>query len=276
MLISLLVLIVSALVLCLFPANGNLYAADLKGTIRIGGTGTALGSFRELSNAFKKKHPGVNFIILPSLGSGGGIKAVNEGALDIGLSSRPLQDMEILQGAVSVEYARTPFVFAAAMKTEGINYTLEDMVRIFSGETRKWPDGTPIRVVFRPELDMDTIILRGMSPEMDKALTKSLSQEGKMVAITDQEGADIIEKVRGAIGTSTLAQIISEKRPLHTLTLNGVMPDMKNLADGSYKYYKTLYIVTGGKSVPAAKYFIKFINSREGKAVLTKTGHLPL
>ncbi|MBI4681879.1 MAG: substrate-binding domain-containing protein [Nitrospirae bacterium] len=269
-------IISSAVVLCLMLTSIYLYASDMKGTIKIGGTGTALGSFKELGEAFKKIHPDVNIVILPSLGSGGGIMAVNEGALDIGLSSRPLKDAEIRQGAVSVEYARTPFVFATALKIEGTNFTLKDIAKIFSGETKNWPDGTPIRLVLRPESDMDTIILKGMSPEMDKSVRKSLSQEGMMVAATDQEGADTMEKVRGAIGTSTLAQIISEKRHLNTIRLSGVMPDMKNLADGSYKYYKTLFIVTGPKSGPVTKSFIEFINSKEGKAILTKTGHLPI
>ncbi|MBI5664419.1 MAG: substrate-binding domain-containing protein [Nitrospirae bacterium] len=269
-------IIFSIPVICLLLSHGNLCAADLKGTIKIGGTGTALGSFKELSEAFKKIHPEVNFVILPSLGSGGGIKAVNEGALDIGLSSRPLKETEMQPGAVAVEYARTPFVFATAMKTEGTNYTLMDIAKIFSGEIKTWPDGTPIRLVLRPESDMDTVIQKGMSPEMDKAVKKALSREGMMVAATDQESADTMEKVRGAIGTSTLAQIISEKRNLNSIVLNGVMPDMKSLADGSYKYYKTLFIITGPKSVAVTNSFIEFIKSKEGRAILTKSGHLPL
>ena len=263
-------------VLCLLLTSIYLYAADLKGTIKIGGTGTALGSFKELGKAFKKIHPDVNIVILPSLGSGGGIKAVNEGALDIGLSSRPLKDTEQQQGTAAVEYARTPFVFVTAQKSERFNFTLQDIAKIISGETKKWPDGTAIRLVLRPEADMDTVLQKGMSPEMDKSVTKALSQEGMIIAATDQESADAVEKIRGAIGTSTLAQIISEKRALNTITLKGVVPDMKNLANGSYKYYKTLYIVTGPKSGLAARDFIEFINSGKGRLILEKTGHLPI
>lgn len=269
-------LIISSLVvLCLLLSSIYLYAADLKGTIKIGGTGSALESFKKLEEAFNKIHPDVNIVILPSLGSGGGINAVNEGALDIGLSSRPLKDTEQQQGTAAVEYARTPFVFVTAQKTGGLNYTLQDIARLFSGETKKWPDGTAIRLVLRPESEMNTVLQKGMSPEMDKAVTKALSQEGMMVAFTDQDSADSVENVRGAIGTSTLAQIISEKRALNTITLNGVVPDIKNLTNGSYKYYKTLYVVTGQKSGPASREFIEFINSREGKAILAKTGHIP-
>lgn len=266
----------SVLVFFLLITCNLLHADNLKGTIKIGGTGNALGSFRELSETFRKLHPEVKFVILPSLGSGGGIKAVNEGALDLGLSSRPLKDNELQQRSTFVEYARTPFVFVTARRGDGIAFTLQDIAKIYSGEIKDWPDGTPIRLVLRPKSDSDTVLLKNMSPEMDKAIEKALSQEGMLTAVTDQESADAIEKIRGAFGTSTLAQIISEKRSLFPLALNGVMPNMKTLAAGAYPYYKTLYIVTGPKSSPVTKQFVEFITSETGKEVLARTGHLPL
>ncbi|MEW6599989.1 MAG: substrate-binding domain-containing protein [Nitrospirota bacterium] len=274
--INLLLKISSVIILCIMLSANCIYASDLKMTIQIGGTGTALGSFSELADAYMKIHPDINIIVLPSLGSTGGIKAVNEGAIDIGLSSRPLKDTERHEGTIAVEYARTPFVFVTAQRKEALRLSLTDIAGIFSGEISKWPDGTIIRLVLRPESDMDTILVQGMSPEMNNAVRRALSKEGMMVAFTDQDSADAVEKIRGAFGTSTLAQIISEKRGLTPVTLNGVVPDMKSLADGSYKYYKTLYLVTGPKSKPAARDFLDFINSGKGREVLSQTGHLPL
>lgn len=263
------------IIFCLSVAGNGLYAEELKGTITIGGTGTALGSFKELAEAFQKTHPDVKINILPSIGSGGGIKAVNEGSLDIGLSSRLLKDSEKQQGTMIVEYARTPFVFATAQKIEGLNFTLQDLAKIFSGETKTWADGTPIRLVLRPDTDMDTVLIKDMSPEIKEAVQKALLKDGMMVAATDQEAADALEKNRGAIGTSTLTQIISEKRALNILQLNGIKPSLKTLEEGKYSYYKTLYVVTSTKSDAVTKNFINFINSKEGRDLLMKTGHLP-
>src|SRR5687767_3132598 len=92
-------------------------AAQAAAEIKIGGTGNALGTMRELAHAYSKLHPGTKVIVLPSLGSGGGIKAATNGAIDIAVSSRPLKDDERQPDVVETEYARTPFVFAVSAKS---------------------------------------------------------------------------------------------------------------------------------------------------------------
>src|SRR4030042_4023517 len=82
-----------------------------EGVLKIGGTGTSLGSMQLLAKAFEKSHPGIKVVvILPSIGSSGGIKAVSKGSIDIGLSARPLKDEERNLGVLTTEYARTPFI----------------------------------------------------------------------------------------------------------------------------------------------------------------------
>jgi len=263
-------------VLSLLSASSGLFAEDYKGTIKIGGSGGALASMNEVAEAFKKEHPGVNIIFVPSLGSRGGIRAVLAGSIDLGLSCRSLKGDELQQGTTAVEYARTPFVFATTHKIDEVDFNLQQIASIYAGKMVKWPDGTPIRLILRPESDSDTRLLKSMSAEMNKAVQSALSRDGMIIAITDHESVDTIEKIYGAIGTSTLAQIVSEKRSLNILPLNGVIPSIKAIADRIYPYYKKFFIVTGPKSSPITKHFIEFINSPEGVKILTKTGHFVL
>ena len=65
----------------------GLASAGQAETLKIGGTGGDLGTMRLLGKAFAERNPGVTVTVLPSLGSGGGIKAVLAGAIDIGLSA---------------------------------------------------------------------------------------------------------------------------------------------------------------------------------------------
>ncbi len=258
---------------CALVSGDILYAGGKSETITIGGTGCALGGVRAVAKAFEKAHPEIRVKIVPSLGSGGGIRAVLAGSLDLALSARPLTGAERGQGAEAIEYARTPFVFVNATKAEDVALSLQLVASIYSGDSQRWPDGTPIRLVLRPETDTDTLLLKAMSPAMEKAVQQALKQEGMLEAITDQENADLLVKIRGAFGASTFAQILSENRPLRPLSLDGVRPNLKTLVSGAYPFFKTFYAVTR-RSSPATRRFIEYIESPEGRSILTRTGHL--
>lgn len=260
-----------AVLLC---SSGSRSAADAGEVIRIGGTGGALGGMKEVAKAFGKRHPEITITFVPSLGSSGGIKAVLAGALDLALSSRPLSDDERKKGAVDVEYATTPFVFVVSRKGAGADLTLENLTAIYGGEMKSWPDGTPIRLILRPVNDTDNAYLREMSPAMDRAVTAALSREGMVTAVTDQENADTIGRVRGGFGASTLAQVIAEHRPLRVLRLNGVTPGIAALRNGSYPYSKCFSVVSIRQASQGVRFFLDFLNSPEGRAVLARTGHV--
>jgi phosphate transport system substrate-binding protein len=272
-LLSIVLSVLAVSVVLAFPGHEPLFAIDSIATIKIGGTGGAMGAMNELAKAFHKKHPGLDIIFVPNLGTSGGITAVTAGAIDIALAGRPLNPSELASGLKKVEYARSPFVFATAHTVTGMNLTLDQIARIYRGEMKKWPDGIPIRLILRPGGDADTMMLKGMSPELREAVEKAQAKEGMTTALTDKDSADAIEKIKGAFGTSTLTQIISEKRALIPLPLNGVTPDVNTIADGRYPYFRTFYMVTGPKSQAAAQGLIEFARSQEGRAILTKTGN---
>lgn len=254
------------------PGGGCVSAADTE-TIKIGGTGGALGSMKELALAYQKKHPGTIVRIVQHLGTRGGIKAVLEGALDIGLAGRHLSHQELAQGLREYEYAWSPFVFATAGSGKRMDLTTDTVAKIYRGEIRTWPDGTPLRLLMRPEGDVDTIMLKAISPEIRDAVSRAESREGLLLAMDDQQNCDILEKVNGAFGTSTLSQIIAEKRSLIPLTFNGVTPDIRAMVSGRYPFYKPFHLFTGPKSSPLSQAFIEFVKSAEGKRILTQSGN---
>jgi phosphate transport system substrate-binding protein len=260
-------LLVGALVLGAFPA-----VADV---VRINGTGAALGGLEAVAEAYAKAHPGSQVSILrPALGGGGSVKALQAGALDLAVSARPLKEEERAQGLVAQEYAKAPLVIAVAKGNQRIaGLTLAELADIYAGRTRTWHDGSPLRLILRQPSDADTLLLRAMSPEMDAAVAAALVRKGMVTAITDQESAELLEKTPGAIGTSSLALIVSEKRALRALPLNGVEPSLKAFADGRYPYAKTLYLVTGARLSEDARRFADFLRSPAGRAILQRNGY---
>lgn len=266
--------VATAVILLAIVAACPAYAGEKNSTIIIGGTGSALGGMKELARVFRREHPEITVSFVPSLGSGGGIKAALAGSLDLAVSARPLTDSEREQGASAIEYARTPFVFATRNASHAVPLTLGKLASIYRGDALQWPDDAPLRLVLRPKGDMDLLLLRSMSPEMDIAVQKAMSRQGMLVAITDQENADALVKVKGAFGATTLAQILSEKRPLIPLPVDGVTPGVDALAEGRYPFSKVFYAVSTPRSSPATRQFIEYLVSPKARAVLTRTGHL--
>ena len=244
--------------------------------IRIAGVGGAQTTIRILSEAFQKIHATTTFVMVPALGSSGSVKALLAGAIDLAIVGRPLKEAERDQGVLVTDYARTPFVFATASQSNVSAITLPELVGIYSGELQTWPDGRLMRLVLRPETEPDTENTKKLSSAMRRAVETAHSRKGMIIANTDQESALSIETIPGAIGTTSLAQIISEKRALQPLALDGVAPSLKHLADGSYRYFKTFSLVSTTKTDPLVRQFIAFVRSPAGQQILEKNGQSPV
>lgn len=259
----------------LIVACGHPSKAFAEDVLRIGGVGSALPSMELVAGAFQKSHRGVKVQVVPSLGSSGGIKAVLDGAIDIGLSGRPLKDEEQKKGAIGIEYAITPFVFVTHNTTPAYGLSTRELVEIYDGKRQTWSDGTRVRLVLRPESDVDTTIVKRISREMELAVKAALSRQGMIVAITNQDSDKAVEATRGSLGTSTLAQVISERRSLKVLSFNGVRPSVKALDGGTYPLAKHFYLITVSRKTDLAKQFISFLFSQEGRKILLENGNMP-
>lgn len=241
--------------------------------LRLGGTGTALGTMQLLGEAWRKSQSGAQLRVLRSLGSGGGIKAMLAGQLQIAVSGRPLTAAEIQQGARQLEYGRTPLVFVVSRSSTLDELSRRALIDLYAGRTTHWPDGGRIRLILRPRGEADSALIKSLSAEVRAAMEAAEQRRGLPYAVTDQEAADQAEKIPGAFATLTLAQLLTEQRALKPLRFDQVAPSVPNLDNGSYPLYKRLYLVTGPKSPPAAQQFLAFVSSPAGREILRRTGH---
>jgi len=242
------------------------------GTIRISGTGGAMATMRILGEAFREVHPDTQVAIMPSIGSSGALKAVCKGDLEVGLSSRPPNAGECERGCVARAFSKTPFVFGVNKSVATTGLTLSEIADIYLGKKDRWENGSRVRLVLRPPGESDVDRLKAMSPGMREAVARAQRRDGLIVAMTDQDTADVIEKIPGAFGGVTLALVVSEKRDIRVLSVNGVVPTARALANGTYPYSKTFYMVTRRDPPPAVSQFVDFVRSPAGRAILTKNG----
>lgn len=248
----------------------------LAAMIRIGGTGSDLGTMKQLAAAFETAHPEYSVEVLPSLGSSGGIKAALAGAIDIGLAARPLAESERTGGAREIAYAKTPLVLATARGNPEQGLTTGQLVEIFNGQRLRWADGNLIRLVMRDAGDSDSLTLAALDSALAAAMENARGRRGVPVAFTDQEAADHLEKLVWGIGPSSLSLILGEDRALKALWLDGVAPSIENLASGAYPLVKTFYLIIAGQPSEAAAAFINFLRSAAARSILERTGHLVL
>ncbi len=262
------------IVVSVFPGLPVSPAANAGGVIKIGGVGSALGTMKILAAEFTKSYPGTKVVVLPSIGSKGALKAVPDGAIDIGLLGLPVRKEDVPAGITVIEYARTPFIFVTG-KEEGMKgLTTGEVARIFRGEMPRWPTGERIRLILRRPDDADNIILKGLSPGISKGLDALLAQPGHVFGITDQDNLDLIEKTPGSLGYTTLTQVISEKRSVTVLSLNRIYPSVKTLADGSYPASKPLSMITRQSPSGNVLRFVNFVMSEKGARILKDNGNM--
>jgi phosphate transport system substrate-binding protein len=272
---QILILIVTMMVApILLPAwvlAGSSLAAE---TVRINGSGSSLNMLKPMVEAFRKTNRDIRIEIEKPLGSSGAIRALMAGALEVVASSRALKPEEVAQEAQLREYGRTPLVIVSEKSVQKLNITTKELEEIYTGSNSKWQNGETIRLVIRPREDMDTQILRGLSPGMNNAVTASLLRPGMLVAVTDLDAYKTISKTPGALGASGLTNIITEKPTLNILTLNGVAPTPTNLANRSYPLSKEINFVTSSRTTRDAHKFIDFVYSPQGRAIASKVGVL--
>ena len=263
-------------IICLFGLlshTTNSMAAN-KGELRIGGSGTDLSTMSILCKAFSATNSEIRCVILKSLGSGGGIRAVQSAKLDIGLTSRPLKKKEYSPGLKIIQYARTPLVFVVEKSNPVNSITSTQLANLYSGKQLRWSNGNVARPILRPTRDSDSLLVMKELPSLRKSLVAARQRRGVSVGTTDQVAAEMLANVPGAFGTTSLAVILSEQRPLKPLTLDNVAPTIENAKKNLYRFQKKLFLVYKAPVTPLIKKYLKFIQSPEGMKILEQTGHI--
>ncbi len=242
-------------------------------TLRAGGSGSTSAVVRVLADAFNKKHPADEVQVVTALGTPGGLKALKAKVVDVALASRPIREDEIKDGGLTVhEIARTPFVMAVP-SSNGLNdLTLGALVQFLEKPDATWPDGTRARMVLRPKDDVDTLLIQSFSPAVAQAMQTALARPGAFVAATDYDAIAAIQRLPGAIGGTTLGQILADKRPLKALTLAGKAGTVEGIKSGAYPYLKRHFLAVRADASPVAQRFVAFARSADGQRVLESVG----
>lgn len=241
-------------------------------TIRIGGTGAALGAMRVLGAEIQKQAPDTRVEVLASLGSTGGIEALAEGVIDVALAARKLKPEEQAKGVREAVCVTTALVFAANHQAHGYGIRRDELPALFRDPNPVWPDGTPLKIILRARSGSEYPFLIKAIPGMADALDEAHRRRGVPVGATDQENADLAQRTDGSLAMTSLMQIRAEKLKLHPLMLDGVEASPQTVADGSYPFPFRICLLLSAQPSAAAQRFVAFVASPDGREVLLSLG----
>ncbi|GEO84407.1 MULTISPECIES: PstS family phosphate ABC transporter substrate-binding protein [Alphaproteobacteria] len=241
-------------------------------TLRLGGSGGALPMAERIFKAYAAQG-GPTIEIVPDLGSSGAIRATGDDVIDLAISSRPLKAEESARGLMATAFARTPLVLITSRRAPG-SVKSADLPGIFAAESPKWPDGSPVRIILRPKSETDTALFIEQFPGMAASIDAARRRPEIPVTVTDQDNATAAEELPGSLVQAGLSQIVTERRNVRLVAIDGVEPTLENFEKGLYPYEKRYYLVYSEKSIAIAQGLLDFLHSEQGQSALRETGSL--
>lgn len=238
--------------------------------LRIGGTGAVTALLTQIAPAFEAE-TGFTLQAVPSLGTTGANAAVADGVLGLAVSGRDLNQAEAARGLSVAATLRTPFGFVSS-RAGPDNLDSTQIPALYRADRAKWADGSPVRIILRPTDESDNWVLGALFPGMADAIRQARKRSDLSIAATDQDNAEMAEKVAGSLVAATLVQMTTEKHALQFVSIDGVAPTLENYENGSYPYAKHLQLVVPRQVSPAAAAFLAFLRSPEAASLLRKAG----
>jgi phosphate transport system substrate-binding protein len=147
-----------------------------------------------------------------------------------------------------------------------------DIAEAFGTPGARWEDGTPIRIILRPESESDVKLLQEFFPGMTVALENARTRPEVPVAATDLDNTLAAESTEGSLAAMTLMQLRTEKRALRPIAIDGTEPTLENFEAGRYPYGKTIRFAVSSKPSPALEGFAAFLSSEAAAAMMRDAG----
>ncbi len=269
------VLVLMGLMASLFVGCGstgkNPQGSDsLSGTVATDGSTSMEKVIGYLSEVYMEENDDVKVTYNPT-GSGSGIKAVQEGRCDIGLSSRDLNDDEKSDLNATV-VAIDGIAIIVNPNNELENITVEQLARLYKGEITNWSEvggkSAPVVLIGREAASGTRDGFESITE------TKDMCKYSQELTST----GDVVQTVASnpnAIGYVSLASVKDEVK---VLKVNDVKPSTETIQNGSYKLQRNFVFVTKKDTelTGAAKDFFEFATSGAADEFIEKAGAVPV
>ena len=212
----------------------------------------------------------ISFTYNPT-GSGSGIKAVQEGRCDIGLSSRELKDEEKANGLTSTVLAYDGIAIIVNPENPINDLSLETIADIYTGKISNWSElgGNDAEIVLIGR-EAGSGTRDGFESITD---TEDICKYRQELTST----GDVITTVSQNPDSIGYASVASVKDTVKAVTVDGVAPTEETIKNGSYVVQRPFVLVTKADTdlSESAQKFFDYITSADANEIITAAGVVP-
>ncbi len=257
------------------PIVGTPLARPVDGIVHAAGSGAMVPLGRALAAAWAARGGSPRLVVEASIGSAGGVRAAADGAVDVGLVSRALNDEERGLGLEEVPLGRDVILLAANPEAAFDRISSDDLCALYRGAHRLLADGGHAVLLLRDRGESANGVLDRAIPCMAGAREAALADGNLRVLYHDAAMVEAIASTPRALGVSNLGSLVASHAPLRTLALDGRRPSLEAVADGSWPLQRPLALVARRDRVERLRPLLAFIASDEGRAITRAAGYLP-
>lgn len=243
------------------------------GVIRLLGTGAMTPLARRLVEAWRRSPEGSSWrvVVEPSVGSGGGVRAAWDGVVDLGMISRPLSERERGLGMQVFPVARGGVVLAVQRSVPLRGMSGEEIERLYRGEGGP-PGEATLSLLLRDREESANAALEHWFPALRPLREQAYQQRRAQVLYHDEAMREALVATPGAVGVVDLGAVLGEHSSLRGLAIDGVEPTLDAVRDGRWKATRELSFVLRPERAERVRAFLRFLRSREARAVIEASG----
>ena len=241
------------------------------GAIKISGGTAHIPVMKEAAKRIMTANPDIQISIAGG-GSGGGIKQVGEGLVDIGNSGRAPSEDEIQKYNLKLFKWAIDGVSAVVNPHNKVKSLSSEQLReIFAGKITNWNQvggmDKPINLYTRDEASGTRDVF------WKKALNKGDVSTRANVVPSNGAMKTAVANDPYSIGYVSVGHIDASVAPV---ALDGVVPTLDTVKQGQYKIARGLYSNTKGEPTELTRKFIDYLFSPEGQQIATQKGFIPV
>ena len=220
----------------------------------------------KLAEAFEAKNGDVTILITGS-GSSQGIADAQKGACEIGMSSRVLKAEE-LETLESIEICKDGIAIIVNKDCELTDVTSDQVYNLYANGTAIGSVNTPVN------RSNGSGTRDGFNELIKNSEGNSLKELKELKGETQDQTGSVIERVAGAKNVMGYISLGSLNDRVKAVTLDGVAATVENIKSGDYKLQRpfVLAVKKDAELSDAAKRFLDFIQSEEGKKIIADFG----